>query len=1528
MDSDSSRGKRPAQGRVGSRAKQALAELAALRKSGAKRVDTFEVEEEKPVYDLVDEDQYAKIVKKRRDEGGAFVIDRNGLGYADIGEEVDWNRGESEEEEAAADKARPGAAGPRAQRAKMQRMFAAAAAKPRSRPLAADRGVDQTSTDELLAGILGNVAAAEPVVQAGSVAASRTPASVRSSVFSRLPRASIGSPPRLASEFAGAPEHHKDTLLDAGLAEDDVHEVTAADSSVDAPDEHDKAGSPGAAARAAPAHEPTALPATPAPALAPKATTEDCEPATQEAQTPMDAVTPGVNKVPGAAAPASVASWQTPAPALPAPPATPATDCPAQGWQRIYAETASQGAEAGDEAPGAEAMDTTPSGSFRPSGPSAGDDAELPLNGEGKLPFYLLDAHEELAQPGTVFLFGKVPTIPAPGEKPVHRSCCVVVRNLQRNLFFVPRDAPDVAALEEEVAAAAGDEAAAAAARRGLVSALHASLGALKDEVRELLRSLGVQSMTMKPVARRYAFENRAVAPGRHWVLKVRFPAAAGQAPVPVGASGRHFSAVFGSTQSALEALTLKRRLMGPGWLLVSEPRRVAASAQLSWCALEAEVDGHKRVAADAACAAPAPPLTLAALHVQTALEPGAAQAEIVAASVVAMPGVELDAAPQDAWRDARRLRHFSAVSKLGGAPFPPGFEAAVRAANASEAGRRNGGAALSAQPGERAALAGAPAPRALAGRRAGRRRRRARRRRRQPGALAVLAGRLLCDSYLAARELVREVDYTLGTLSRGLLGEARAEVSPGDVPSRFASADRLLGLLRLTESDAWLSLGLVFRLSVLPLTRALAALTGSSWARSLMSQRAQRIESLLLHEFYARKFLLPDKLTNKAREFVDDRAQLGDGEGVTTSRKGGKGPQYSGGLVLEPKVGLYDRYVLLLDFNSLYPSIIQEYNICFTTVARPETPDAAPALPPPSEELAVLPRVLQTLVQRRRAVKDLLRSERDAVRRAQLEIRQQALKLTANSMYGCLGFTHSRFYARPLAELVTAQGREVLQSTVDLVRGALGAEVIYGDTDSIMVHTGSADLDAVLKLGAALKREVNKRYRLLEIDIDGVYKRMLLLKKKKYAAIKIDLSKRGSDGAGAGLPPASLESVEQKGLDIVRRDWCPLAKDVGNGVLNEILSGKPREEVVAAVHAQLESVRAQLLGGAVPLHKFVITKQLTKAPRDYPDAQNQPHVQVALRRLAAGKRDGVAAGETVPYVICDAREGAVAPEHELAASEEAARTGDKSLAARAYHPQEVAGAEGGGDAAAPLKRLVPSVHYYLTSQVLPVVLRLCAPIEGTDAGRLAACLGLDPARYRGASAAAGPAAAAALEDALLGAGACLDDDDRFKSCDPLRLVASNGTAFALTSVRDLVSGKARVAAEAALQPPDAVGDAEEAWSSSDDPLMPYRSRNVCLRVREGSSVPGSNGPDPRSSATVHREISEMGLYTQLCHIHRCVDAEGALGTLGSDAEKVEQATKALAAIRPALDAAAKEALRFKQSNAHRWIKLDDLFAC
>ena len=107
----------------------------------------------------------------------------------------------------------------------------------------------------------------------------------------------------------------------------------------------------------------------------------------------------------------------------------------------------------------------------------------------------------------------------------------------------------------------------------------------------------------------------------------------------------------------------------------------------------------------------------------------------------------------------------------------------------------------------------------------------------------------------------------------------------------------------------------------------------------------------------------------------------------------------------------------------------------------------------------------------------------------------QLALKIIANSMYGCLGFANSRFFAKPLAALVTSQGRAVLQSTVDIVTKK-GYDVIYGDTDSIMINTNTTDIQEVKEIGKMVKSEINKMYKYLFIEQDGVYKTLLLLKK------------------------------------------------------------------------------------------------------------------------------------------------------------------------------------------------------------------------------------------------------------------------------------------------------------------------------------------------------------------------------------------------------------------------------------------------
>ena len=430
---------------------------------------------------------------------------------------------------------------------------------------------------------------------------------------------------------------------------------------------------------------------------------------------------------------------------------------------------------------------------------------------------------------------------------------------------------------------------------------------------------------------------------------------------------------------------------------------------------------------------------------------------------------------------------------------------------------------------------------------------------------------------------------------------------------------------------------------------------------------------------------------------------------------------------MLEPKAGLYDKLVLLLDFNSLYPSIIREYNICFTTVERldaeaaeqAETPEACiPVHPPRGMEDGVLPRVISRLVNSRRAVKQMLKSERNESAKLSLDIRQQALKLTANSLYGCLGFSSSRFYAKPIASLITWTGRQTLQATVDLVEQSLRLDVVYGDTDSIFVHTGQDDYAAAMQVGADIAREVNKRYSKLEIEMDGVFRSLLLLKKKKYAGLKIkDWDKQ-------------LFEREQKGLDMVRRDWCVMSKTMGGSILDQLLNPeRTKEEAVQWLEEFLRGVGRAMDSGTLPLSDFVITKGITKMPDEYPDAKSQPHVLVAKRRMEAGER--IRPGNEIPYVICAFEEGL-------------------SLAERARSPDE-----------ATRLGLLPDIPWYKAQQIHPPISRLCTPTGLADAPRIAEWLGLDASRFGNHS--VEDAGAENQDEAFLATDAAVDVDVKFK---------------------------------------------------------------------------------------------------------------------------------------------------------------------
>lgn len=236
------------------------------------------------------------------------------------------------------------------------------------------------------------------------------------------------------------------------------------------------------------------------------------------------------------------------------------------------------------------------------------------------------------------------------------------------------------------------------------------------------------------------------------------------------------------------------------------------------------------------------------------------------------------------------------------------------------------------------------------------------------------------------------------------------------------------------------------------------------------------------------------------------------------------------------------------------------------------------PEVPDSDQPLGILPRLIATLVSRRREVKKLMKDKSATPEELALwDTKQLALKLTANSMYGCLGYTQSRFYARPLAMLTTFKGREILRNTKELAE-TNQLRVIYGDTDSVMINTNTDNVQEALKVGNEFKRLVNQRYRLLEIDIDNVFKRLLLHAKKKYAAINL-----------SEVDGKYVERLEVKGLDMKRREFCALSKEVSTKLLHEILSGDDVEVVLNKIHDYLRELAQKMHEYAIPVQKYVI---------------------------------------------------------------------------------------------------------------------------------------------------------------------------------------------------------------------------------------------------------------------------------------------------------------------------------------------------
>ncbi len=312
----------------------------------------------------------------------------------------------------------------------------------------------------------------------------------------------------------------------------------------------------------------------------------------------------------------------------------------------------------------------------------------------------------------------------------------------------------------------------------------------------------------------------------------------------------------------------------------------------------------------------------------------------------------------------------------------------------------------------------------------------------------------------------------------------------------------------------------------------------------------------------------------------------------------------YRGAIMLKPEVGLHEN-VAVVDFSSMYPSLMVKYNISPDSITDEKDLDAF-SVPevgwrfrrqPPGLYAIALGKLLD---ERKRLKREVSRLEKGSRAYRLLKARERAVKIITNATYGYAGWAGSRWYSKQVAESAAALGRDTMNKAIAMAKD-LGLSVLYGDTDSLFVRNDKAVVERFLK---SIEEELG-----LEISLSQVYERILFTEAmKKYAALKLD------------------GSVDVVGMEAIRGDWSELAKDIQNNVLRMVLEDKTPTRAVEYV----SKLTRDLKQASMPISRFTIWKTLTKRPGEY--EVHAPHVEAAKKLVEHGWTIGP--GDRVGYVI------------------------------------------------------------------------------------------------------------------------------------------------------------------------------------------------------------------------------------------------------------------------------------------------------
>ncbi|NWD27605.1 DNA polymerase II [Pseudomonas yamanorum] len=445
----------------------------------------------------------------------------------------------------------------------------------------------------------------------------------------------------------------------------------------------------------------------------------------------------------------------------------------------------------------------------------------------------------------------------------------------------------------------------------------------------------------------------------------------------------------------------------------------------------------------------------------------------------------------------------------------------------------------------------------------------------------AAAAGRLIIDGIEALRSATWSFEsFSLENVAQTLLGEGKSISTPYqrmDEINRMFAEDKP-ALARYNLKDCELVTRIFEKTELLKFLLERASVTG----------------------------LPADRNGGSVAAFTHLYMPLMHRQGFVAPNLGDKPPQASpGGFVMDSRPGLYES-VLVLDYKSLYPSIIRSFLIdpvgLIEGLRHPEDSESVEGFR--GARFSRTRHCLPSIVARVSEGREVAKREHNAPL-------SQALKIIMNAFYGVLGSSGCRFFDTRLASSITLRGHQIMRQTRELVE-ARGYEVIYGDTDSTFVWLGSAhSQEDATRIGLDLVQHVNTWWRerlqnefglqsALELQYETHFSRFLMP--------TIRGAEEGSKKRYAGLVTRADGSEEMiyKGLETVRSDWSPLARQFQQELYQRIFHRQPHQDYVR------DYVRRTLSGelDALLIYRKRLRRQLGDYERNVP-----PHVRAA--RLA-----------------------------------------------------------------------------------------------------------------------------------------------------------------------------------------------------------------------------------------------------------------------------------------------------------------------